>query len=247
MSIEHQPQQDQSKLEASLQETFVTGLLRGRVVEPTHADPTLGAVYAVEVGQDASAVRLTVYPEIAGVTLNSDGVMVELEGATRILRREGRLRLEKINDEEQAVMEIAPDGSVLFAREPVDEISAGGLPVLPRRQRRVETETDRVNLLGRVGAEPKYRTTTRSGQLVGSFPLGVHPDVEHTNWYSIVMFGDRAERLRAKELKKGQQVEVVGYLHPRESRTREGGTVLVNDVYAAAVRTTFGPKAEGKK
>jgi len=56
----------------------------------------------------------------------------------------------------------------------------------------------------------------RRNELVGSFPLGVHPNLESTTWYSVVAFGERAKRLEEKSLAKGQEGEVVGYLQKNQ-------------------------------
>lgn len=83
-------------------------------------------------------------------------------------------------------------------------------------QQRERGENERVTIRGRVGKEAHFRTTGQRGVLVGSFPLGEHPDLETTIWHTIVVFGDRAAKLKEKGLTPGQEVEIVGYVHERE-------------------------------
>lgn len=226
-------------LPPSLSKAYVSALLYGRELPPTPDDEKLGAVYRMAVGDGEGMIELTIYPGIQSVNVCSEGFMVEMTDCTFVGRNAGRLRMEKVLGAERAVLEIAPDGAVLFAREAVEDSEDRGLPDLPHRRHRAETETDRITVQGRLGADPRFRTTAKSGDLVGSFPLGTHPDVETTTWYTVVVFGDRAKRLQEKGLKKGQPVEVVGYLHAQEGRTRRDGSPETPQIYAAAVRTSI--------
>jgi hypothetical protein len=72
-------------------------------------------------------------------------------------------------------------------------------------------EHERVTLAGLVGTEPRFRTT-KNDKLVCSFPLAVHDDAGKTAWHDVVTFGERALKLQGS-LKKGQEVEVIGYVH----------------------------------
>ncbi len=92
----------------------------------------------------------------------------------------------------------------------------------------------RVTLVGRVGAVPAFGTTPK-GQPKLTFPLAVHPDSETTEWHTVLAFGKRAEQLRG-QVKKGDAVEVVGYVHTSEVRGRDGKPKTVAEIYAAAVR-----------
>jgi single-stranded DNA-binding protein len=99
-----------------------------------------------------------------------------------------------------------------------------------------QDDQERVNLLGRIGHAPQYRTTPK-GTLVASFSLGVHPEPGQTDWHRIVLFGDRAEKLREKGLGKGDEVQVVGYPHERERTNQQTGeTKTVTEIYAAVVK-----------
>ncbi|MGE0229252.1 MAG: single-stranded DNA-binding protein [Dehalococcoidia bacterium] len=102
-------------------------------------------------------------------------------------------------------------------------------PATPEDNERAE----RVRLSGRLGADVSFRTT-KGGSTVARFPLGVTGEGGEASWHQVVAFGARAERLRGR-LTKGHQVEVVGYWHDREARTRGGRVQLVRELYAAAV------------
>jgi hypothetical protein len=94
-------------------------------------------------------------------------------------------------------------------------------------------EQERVSLLGRVGADPTFRTTPK-GTLVGRFPLAVHGEGNSTTWYPVLAFNQRAERLK-EGVHKGEAVRVVGYVHEREIKTRDGEPRTVREVYAVSV------------
>lgn len=104
----------------------------------------------------------------------------------------------------------------------------------PRPHQAAEPGTEqreRVHLVGNVGAAPSFRTTPR-GRFIVQFPLGVH-EAESTSWYTVLAFDERGKRLREKGLSRGQAVEVIGYPHPRTTRT---GTTVA-EVYAVTVIT----------
>ena len=47
-------------------------------------------------------------------------------------------------------------------------------------------------------------------------------------------FNERAERLR-DSLPKGEPVQIVGYMHTREGRTRDGQPRTIRELYAVTV------------
>jgi hypothetical protein len=101
-----------------------------------------------------------------------------------------------------------------------------------------ETERQRVKLVGRLGRTPTVRETA-GGKLVGKFPLAVHLDDGTTKWHNIVAFGERAAALKTRteagELVKGNEIEVVGYLHEREYQGKDGTTKTAQEIYSVAV------------
>lgn len=101
-------------------------------------------------------------------------------------------------------------------------------------------ENERVTIRGRVGKEAHFRTSGRRGVLIGSFPLGEHPDLETTIWHTVVLFGDRAAKLKEKGLTAGQEIEVVGYVHERQIKGSDSEkSKTVKEIYATAIRTTL--------
>lgn len=115
---------------------------------------------------------------------------------------------------------------------PARQFAAGLLAEQPPSPEEHE-RSDRVRLSGRLGADVSFRSTKR-GRAIARFPLGATGDDGEASWHQVVAFGARAERLRGR-LTRGQRVEVVGYWHDREARTRGGRVQLVRELYAAAV------------
>jgi hypothetical protein len=95
-------------------------------------------------------------------------------------------------------------------------------------------ERPRVTLVGRLGAAPHFRTT-RNEKLVGRFPLAVHHDDDSTTWHPIVVFGERAQQLRADALTKGDLISVIGYAHERTWTDRQGHQRTEVQIYAAVI------------
>jgi hypothetical protein len=90
------------------------------------------------------------------------------------------------------------------------------LPVQEQTPAEPAPTPERLNLSGRLGRAPAFRTT-RNGTLIASFPLAVRNEDDTTTWHTILAFGERAEQLR-DQLDKGQVVQVIGYQHDREVR-----------------------------
>ena len=99
-----------------------------------------------------------------------------------------------------------------------------------------QPERQRVTISGRVGDQPRFRLSAKTKQTIATFPLGVHPAPDTTEWKTILAFGKRADALRGT-LRTGQQVEVVGYVHTREVLGRTGTPRTIEEIYAVAVRT----------
>ena len=97
-------------------------------------------------------------------------------------------------------------------------------------------EQHRVTLAGRLGQHPKVRTTPK-GTLVAQFPLGVkdETDLDKTTWHTVFAFRERAVQVRDR-LKKGDAVEVIGYVHERQIPRRDGTTRTVREVYATVLK-----------
>jgi hypothetical protein len=94
-------------------------------------------------------------------------------------------------------------------------------------------EQRRLQLAGRVGADPVFRTTPK-GTLVGRFPLAIHNPDNTTTWHQVLAFNARAERLK-DAIHKGDAVRVVGYMHEREGKGRDGQPRTIRELYAVSV------------
>jgi single-stranded DNA-binding protein len=101
-------------------------------------------------------------------------------------------------------------------------------------------ETPRIRVRGRIGQEAQFRVVPDKDLLVGSLSIAEHPDKDTTVWHDVAAFGERAQKLQEQfgsgELRVGQEVEVVGYVHRRERPTKEGGTRTVEQIYAATIK-----------
>ncbi len=114
-----------------------------------------------------------------------------------------------------------------FAAEVLERQPETGIPAV--------TEQERLTVTGRLGAAPSFRVT-RNGVPIARFPVAVRGEDGATSWETVVVFGEKAARLRGT-LERGQAVEVVGYLHDREIPKRDGTFKTVHEIYAAVVRT----------
>ena len=97
-------------------------------------------------------------------------------------------------------------------------------------------ERERVHLAGRVGQDPRLKTTPK-GTLVAQFPLGVkaEADIDKTTWHTIIAFQKRAEQVR-DSLTKGDPVEVIGYVHERQVPRRDGSSRTIQEIYATVIK-----------
>ena len=111
-------------------------------------------------------------------------------------------------------------------------------------------ENDRVKVRGRIGSNFSFRTTKENKPVV-NFSVAEHPDPsdpDKTVWHNAVMFGDRAEALQKRvdsgELKTGMEVDMVGFIHHAERPRRDGGTQMVEQIYAVSIKPVVkGPQA----
>ena len=94
-------------------------------------------------------------------------------------------------------------------------------------------EQERVTFSGRAGSNPTLRTTPK-GTLIARFPLAVHGPGNTTTWFPVLAFNQRAERLK-EIVSRGAALHVTGYLHSRETRSRDGSTRTIQEIYAVTV------------
>lgn len=131
---------------------------------------------------------------------------------------------------EMELLSVVPEPQQPAVKEAPDETSQG---VGSNRSEKKEAQ-ERVVLTGRVGADPVFRTTLSSKQMIGRFPLAVHDHDDATTWHQVLVFGERAQRLKGT-IQKGESVQVVGYLHRNERQGGDGAKREVEEVYAVAI------------
>src|SRR5258706_3919335 len=178
MSAEHEPQ-------GTLAKDYILSVLKKERARNVRHD-VYGDGYNITLGEGDNEAALEVFPTAGAVRLLSGSSGLELYDVAQVTARAGRLCLESVYEFERVAAEVSRSGSFLFTRQPRADSSVR-FEEAPGEN---SSETPRVTLRGRLGAEPRFRTTTRRGELVASFPLGVHPDGETTTWHSIVAFRD---------------------------------------------------------
>ena len=90
-----------------------------------------------------------------------------------------------------------------------------------------------VTIAGQVVRTPVLTRTPR-GKPLAIFPLAVATDNEPVEQHSILAFDARAAKAR-NSIRRGDQVEVIGYPHPREVPQPDGTTKTMSEVYAVRV------------
>lgn len=115
----------------------------------------------------------------------------------------------------------------------------------PQEQTPAREKDERVELTGRVGTPPTFKTT-ESGWDVLSFRLAVHPEEGKTEWHSVVAFKDTATRLR-DSLQKGEEVRVIGFKGENrrnyiDRKTGQERTHVERFIRAVAVVHPRGPR-----
>jgi single-stranded DNA-binding protein len=93
----------------------------------------------------------------------------------------------------------------------------------------------RVIITGRVGGEPRLRTTPKGVEIHKVF-LAEHPKDSETVWHTLLGFGEKGQKLLSG-LHKGQEIEVIGYPHTRQKPGNDGTLKEITEIYVAVVRT----------
>lgn len=89
-----------------------------------------------------------------------------------------------------------------------------------------------INLIGNVGQDPKI-DTSMSGVKYAKTSLACNTKNKETHWFSLTVFGKRAETLVAY-VKKGSKLYITGELQPSEYQDNDGNkrfslNVIVDD------------------
>lgn len=209
--------------------------------------------------------ELAIFPETGVARLTTRSAEITLFRQAPPLLYADQVRFERLADDERLQLTLTREGrislhiapgaphelatgtetpsSTMIPHSEEEGIRAGdsGAPQSPMTppfdapEDELSAERDRVQLVGRLGAAPRFRTT-RNDVLIGTFPLAVREDDDATTWYTVRVFRERAQRLREAEHKKGQPVEVIGYRHVHEQQTRAGEPRTVEEIYAVVVK-----------
>lgn len=200
----------------------------------------LGHGQRFALGQEETKI-VEFFPQSGVVRVTTDVAQIALHGVLEPQVSPEGILIERGD----AKLEINVDGNISFTTGPgkrqaelsVPESEETPVEVEPSQESKpskAQEAKERLALLGRVGATPSFRTTPK-GTLVARFPLAVHEAENKTTWHTILAFGERAEKLK-ESLEKGNQVEVIGYRHTREARTKDGRTKTVEEIYGVVFK-----------
>jgi hypothetical protein len=203
-------------------------------------DERLGPGYFMDFGTTDCWLRLSIFEQARALIIQSQGFQARFTGIQQVSRQGEDVRFEILHDNERLNVDVYADGTYGIRKLRPDQdgtrrLSAGETP--PPAEQQPQDERERVTLRGRVGRAPTFRTTAKRGVLIGSFPLGTHPDLETTVWHTILMFDNRARMLQEKNLASGEEIEVVGFPHRREIQTAAGENKTITEIYATAIRS----------
>lgn len=198
-----------------------------KMVVRYHSPAVYLAMSDVKIENDADGVRLTTEDA------NSRTVV-------SLFKAQGAISFTRPIAEDAAAPAVMQDANV--EGQSKSEPDVGGNNATEHRE-----NPNRVTLTGNVGRDPEVRTTAK-GRKVLKFPLGVH-EGEKTNWYDILFFDEKADRVAA-EIAKGKLVTVVGYRHEREAEIKKGNQTFkktVTEIYGALARTPKEPAQRASK
>lgn len=233
---EKQPQGDQSQHQWPIEN--INRYFGGTATESS--DIAFGDGLHIFLGSDIPK-RLELFPNAGVARFTSQDAQLTLYRSFPVLDQDGVI-FESAAEGSKLTVTAAGEVTLSVAPAPTEPAlqtahvapqSPSEAPIRRSPQFPTPEEKQRVTLAGRVGAQPSFRTSPK-GQFIGQFPLAVH-EGEATTWHTVVAFGDRAKTLQ-ETLQKGQPVEVVGYLHTKERKTRDGGSKLVEEIYATVVK-----------
>ncbi len=123
---------------------------------------------------------------------------------------------------------LSPENVPTDHPEPQDATLQTSLPE-PR-----QTKQPRVSYSGRLGTDPRCRTTPRE-VLVCSFPVAERQEgFDKPKWRNTVTFKALAQRVK-ETMKKGDMVDVIGYEHPKTRKGKDGKTRHETEIYAVVV------------
>ena len=225
-------------------------------------DPAFGEGTRLAFGPTTTPVTtLELYTLTSAARIRCQGLLIEVTGVAPPAVTDAELPA----DEESVVLSNTPKGndlrvgiaaqgdvslfvaaSELLVLEQVSQETAEKAPKASGEEEALSTaepETtaeqsqERISISGRVGADPTFRTTAK-GVVLARFPVAQHLDGK-TVWHQVLVFGERAELLR-EALKKGQGVDVVGYVHERQAHDNKDK--IIKEIYAALVKTDRPPR-----
>jgi hypothetical protein len=178
--------------------------------QPTH-DVALGRGAHVPLAPEALVPAIDLYPEAGALRVKTLGNELTVFGVSTSTAGAEGIVFEASRGGEETRLTLSPDGAVTLAitmrpaaRKDPDQAAAPLSPA-PRESATHEApEKERVTFAGRLGTDPRFRTTPK-GTLVAELLVGVHEDDETTIWKKVVAFDERARKLEGT-VSRGQLV-----------------------------------------
>ena len=100
---------------------------------------------------------------------------------------------------------------------------------------RAAERPERIRITGRLAYDPQIQTLP-SGERRVSFSLAEHTDDGQTIYHSVYSTKQFAERIAARDLHKGDRVELAGARQTARRKDRDGRERLVPVIYAYGVK-----------
>jgi hypothetical protein len=204
--------------------------------------------------------RVEIY-RVPGYSLNADvGRVVFEQGAddqrTRLLvQHNGRISFHPVLRAAQSPTTGEPPKN--DDQLPLDVSSAAETTIAPQEgcssslPRSESTETEQVQLRGRLGNDPWF-TSGEASEVIGGFPLAVNVEGRAgTVWHKVVTFGETAEQLREArrtgQIRKGRLVDVIGQHVTRDEQTETGRTRIIREFHATSVTRVTATKPQPRR
>ncbi len=200
-------------------------------VHPEHtSDLFFGDGASYRLGPDKTT-QLSIYPEHNAVEVTTPDVVISLRKRSELSLTDEGVVFDAHSPEGSVLLFVEKDGATHLTRIPV----TGNEPVQAHQDDPGREDPKRLILFGRVAHEPAFSPDDRGGVIV-RFPLAVPEDGNGARVHNVYSSKRFADRIREKDLRRGDPIKVVGVLH----RFGDGD----ERIYAFGVRKTAGGATE---
>lgn len=198
-------------------------------VHPTETrDLFFGDGASYRLGPDQTT-QLALYPEHNAVEVTTNDVVVSLRKRSELTLTDEGVVFDAHSPTGSLLLFVEKDGATHLTSIPVSPES-GDDPAAAERE-----DPKRLTLFGSVAHEPAFSPDDRGGVIV-RFPLAVPEDGNGTRFHNVYSSKKFADRIREKDLKRGDPIKVVGVRHQFGDGEER--------IYAFGVRKTDGGATE---